>query len=44
MTGMVTSAVRDTVTNIMLSTKLRETAISSAVDQILFPRSKAAIG
>ena len=44
MMGMVTSAVRDTVTNIMLTRKLRETAISSTAGQIRFARSKATIG
>ena len=44
MTGMVTSAVRDTVTNIMLTTKLRETAICSTAGQIVFARSRATIG
>ena len=44
MMGIVTSAVRDTVTNIMLSMKLKDTAINSAPAQILFARNNATIG
>ena len=36
MIGMVTSAVRDTITNIMLTTKLERDATSSNAGQILF--------
>ena len=41
---MVTSAVRDTTTNAMLTTKLSETAISSTASKILFVRSSVTIG
>ncbi len=44
MIGIVTSAVRDTMTNIMLTTKLRETAISNAAISVLFARSSVTMG
>ena len=44
MIGIVTSAVRDTMTNIILTTKLKESAMSSTASKILFARSRVMIG
>ena len=44
MTGTVTSAVRDTITNAMLMTRLKTIAISNAASQILFARRKIMMG
>lgn len=44
MTGIVTNAVREIVTNIMLRTKLRATATSNASGKKLFVRSRLKIG
>ena len=41
---MVTSAVRDVMTNTMLTTKLIAIAASSAASRVLFVRSKVTIG
>ena len=44
MIGIVTSAVRDTTTNNMLTTKPREIAMSNAASQILFARQRVMTG
>ena len=44
MIGMVTSAVREMTTNIMLARKLSATAVSSAASRILFVRKNVMIG
>jgi len=44
MIGMVTSAVRDTITNAMLRTKLAAIAINDSACQVLFARSNMMTG
>ena len=44
MIGIVTSAVRETTTNTMLTTKLSAIAISSTAGQILLARSSVMTG
>ena len=44
MIGIVSSAVRETMTNSMLPTKLRATAASSTASPILFARSNVITG
>jgi len=44
MIGMVTSAVRDTLTNIMLTTKLEETTMSNTAGKVLFAHSRVMTG
>ena len=44
MIGIVTSAVRDTMTNIMLTTKPKDTAMSNAASEFLFARRNVMIG